>query len=190
LKKIITLALALMLAFTFAACGAKEAVQDAVRGAVSGGNSSAAPSASQSSDSATPSSETSEEPESESDDTAGDGTILVKQVSRGFSGNDGEAFLEISFARHPAEGVDLTEFEAVDAAAAGFSTTGDFKLLTASVGTVGTLHIVFEATEENYGDLPDIAYDMPPEPVLTGTDGTPVESFSHPIPYNNFDLFE
>ncbi len=40
----------------------------------------------------------------------------------------------------------------------------------------------------NYGTIPDITYTKPAEPILVTTDGTPVESFSHTLPYRSFDL--
>ena len=119
------------------------------------------------------------------DDGRDDNAIAVSSATRGYNRNSVEAFVQINFKRGSAKGK-LTEVRDVDAKTAGFSTTSDFNLLTISVFSNG-LTVYFDATEENYGNLQDIIYTKPLEPVLKDIDGTPVENFSYKLPYHNLD---
>jgi predicted small lipoprotein YifL len=117
-----------------------------------------------------------------------DGTIAVKSVTGGYEGGLGKAFIRIDFARGSANGK-LMEVRNVGAEEAGFSTTSNFKLLDISATRSGVT-VYFDGTEANNGDFNNITYTKPSNPVLKDIDGTPVESFSHPRPYHNFDLYD
>ena len=128
------------------------------------------------------------ETETPDNDNLDDDTIAVKDVSRGYSGGTETAFIQINFGRPSLEKVQLEEVRDVNAAEAGFSTTGNFELLTIAVFSNG-VSIDFNGTEENYDQIPDITYTQPVTPVLKDAGGTPLDSFSYEIPYRNLDLF-
>jgi hypothetical protein len=75
MKKILVTGIVLALAFSLAACGAKEVVQEAVRGAVSGGGLESAPAAAPHSVSETTPTESSEENPEPSADEGGDSAV-------------------------------------------------------------------------------------------------------------------
>ena len=78
----------------------------------------------------------------------------------------------------------MIEVRDITAAAAGVSTTSDFKLLDISVFSNG-ITIYFDGTADNYDQIDNITYTKPADPIVKDRDGTPVDSFSHSIPYNN-----
>ena len=173
MKKIFILALALLLALSLAACG---------------GNSSKPDNVSNENNNTSITTESSTPSEIQSNEVEDENAIAVKEVSRGYSGGSGTAFIQINFGRASLEKVQLEEVRDVDAAEAGFSTTGDFELLTISVFSNG-VSVDFNGNEDNYDQIPDIIYTQPTNPVLKDADGTPLDSFSHEIPYRNLDLF-
>ena len=118
-------------------------------------------------------------------DDADNTAITVSDATRGYNRNSVEAFVQINFKRGSAKGK-LTKVGGVDAKTVGFSTTSDFNLLNISVFSNG-LTIYFDGTEDNYGNIQDITYTKPSDPVLKDIDGTPVESFSYKLPYHNPD---
>ena len=180
MKKIFSLALALVLALSLAACG---------------GGSAPASTPNENSTASTPPASQSEaetaqgETGTTDNESLDDDTIAVKDVSRGYSGGSETAFIQINFGRPSFEKVQLEEVRDMDAAEAGFSTTGDFELLTISVFSNG-VSIDFNGTEDNYDQIPDITYTQTATPVLKDADGTPLDSFSHEIPYRNLELFQ
>ena len=115
-----------------------------------------------------------------------DNSIVISSISRGWNNNTNKAFVQINF-RRGSSNVNLQRVygsDNVSAATAGFTTTDSrFSLLDISAWSGITVN--FDGTEQNYGQINHIEYTKPANPVLKFEDGTPVESFSHSIPYNN-----
>ncbi len=169
MRKCLSMLLVLIMFFALAACGGNSTPDTA--GGSGASESGSTPSASQNGGATSGA------------DNENDITVSYANIDYGAGG----AFIDIELVSASEYSVHLAEVEDMDAAAAGFSTTGDFKLTTISAG-YGFIIVFYDGTEDNYGTIPDITYTKPAEPILVTTDGTPVESFSHTLPYRSFDL--
>ena len=116
-----------------------------------------------------------------------DNSIVISSITHGWNNNTSQAFVRINFRQGSTSPVYLqriNEEDNVSAATAGFTTT-DSRFTLLDISAWSGITVNFDGTEQNYGQINHIEYTKPANPVLKFEDGTPVESFSHSIPYNN-----
>ncbi len=185
MKKLLALLLALAMVFALAACGGNTDTPT--------GGEDDDPVTTQ----ATQNDDGGEDVE-ENNNTASD-EILVINVSRGYSSNDGYGFITVSFARpngeeiifvHPSgEEISLGNSYSMPLDAGCFSITGGFTIAEISVHE-RSVTVSYEATEDNYDQATSITYTPAADPLIKTTEGEAIEGFTYEVPYYNLDLYE